>query len=237
MFSFILFVVFLKIIVFILLKNNFINVSLGGSSDADYYHAYAIGYVDVAVNVWPIILEFLNQLGLYSRDGVAYFLLFLNLLIIPVLTSKLSGLRFKYDQKYYLYCFLLCLIYPTLFFYAFDIYRDVFMVVSFLLSCLVVKRAFSSASFLGFSFFYIIAIALGFFLFALRPYLGYAFLMALFLWKIELTRKRLITLLLLYFLALFVANYAGVFDRLTEYRSGFEEIEGGLHWVWISRIL
>lgn len=31
----------------------------------------------------------------------------------------------------------------------------------------------------------------------------------------------------LYLLVLFIANYIGVFDALTEYRSGFEELESG----------
>lgn len=217
------FLVFLKIIIFVIIKNNFLKIPLGGGNDADYYHFYAIGVFDFAVNIWPVILEFLNQLGLYSRDGIAYFLLFLNLLIIPVLTSKLSGLRFKYNQKYYLYCFLLCLIYPTLFFYTFDIYRDVFMVFVFLIGCLVVKKNLENSNF----FYFLMAILIGFFLFKLRPYLGYSFLLSLFLWKIKLTKKRIFLFSILYFFALFIANYIGVFERLTEYRSGFDEESGG----------
>ncbi|WNP28405.1 hypothetical protein RNZ41_04810 [Moraxella sp. DOX410] len=62
---------------------------------------------------------------------------------------------------------------------------------------------------------------------ALRPYLGYAFLLALVLWKIKLTKKRIFLFAILYFFALFIANYMGILERLTEYRSGFEEIKGG----------
>lgn len=62
---------------------------------------------------------------------------------------------------------------------------------------------------------------------ALRPYLGYAFLLALVLWKIKLTKKRIFLFAILYFFALFIANYIGVLDSLTEYRSGFEEGQGG----------
>ena len=223
----IFFLFFVKIIFYFLIKNDYISFGLGGGNDSDYYHEYVLGYVDVAVNIWPVILRFFNYLGFYSRDGISYLFLFINLFIIPFLVAKLSGLNFKKDQKYYLYSVLLCLIYPTLFFYTFDIYRDVFMVLSFLVGCWVVRKSLSSSTFISFSYFYILAILIGLFLLDLRPYLGYAFLLALVLWKIKLTKKRIFFFAILYFFALFIANYIGIFERLTEYRSGFEEGEGG----------
>ncbi|WP_075167651.1 hypothetical protein [Acinetobacter indicus] len=219
--------VFVKITFYFLIKFDYISLSLGGGNDSDYYHDYALGYEDFAVNIWPVILRFFNDLGLYSREGISYVFLFLNLFIIPILVTRLSGLIFEKNQKYYLYAFLLCLIYPTLFFYTFDVYRDVFMVFSFLVGCLIVKKSLNSKGFISFLFFYIFAILIGLFLLALRPYLGYAFLLALVLWKIKLTKKRIFFFAILYFFALFIANYIGIFERLTEYRSGFEEGEGG----------
>lgn len=219
--------VFIKVIFYYLIKNDYLSLGFGGGDDSDYYHDYTLGYVDIAVNIWPVILRFFSDLGFYSRDGISYSFLFINLFIIPFLVAKLSGLNFKKDQKYYLYSVLLCLIYPTLFFYTFDIYRDVFMVLSFLVGCLIVKKSLNSNNFIVFSFFYILAILIGLFLLALRPYLGYAFLLALVLWKINLTKKRIFFFAILYFFALFIANYIGVFESLTEYRSGFEESEGG----------
>lgn len=219
--------IFIKITFYSLIKNDYISLSLGGGNDSDYYHDYALGYVDIAVNIWPVILRFCNDLGLYSRDGISYLFLFLNLFVIPIFVARLSGLDFKKNQKYYFYVFLVCLVYPTLFFYTFDIYRDVFMVLTFLVGCLIVKKSLNSNNFIVFSFFYILAILIGLFLLALRPYLGYAFLLALVLWKINLTKKRIFFFAILYFFALFIANYIGVFESLTEYRSGFEESEGG----------
>lgn len=228
LFLFIYLLFFSKVVVFILVKDGFFAINLGGGNDGDFYDAYALGYHDIKTSIWPVILKFLNNWGVYSREGISYFFLFLNLFIIPILVAKLSGLNFKKDQKYYLYSFLLCLIYPTLFFYTFDIYRDVFMVLSFLVGCWVVRKCLSSSSFFVFSFFYILAILIGLFLLALRPYLGYAFLLALVLWKIKLTKKRIFVFAVLYFFALFIANYIGVFESLTEYREGFEnELQGG----------
>lgn len=223
----IVYLVFLKVFFYFLIKNDYISFGLGGGSDANYYHGYALGYGDVAVNFWPVILRFLNDFGLYSRDGISYLLLFINLFIIPFLVAKLSGLNFKKSQKYYLYSVLLCLIYPTLFFYTFDVYRDVFMVLSFLVGCLIVRKCLSRSNFISFSYFYILAILIGLFLMALRPYLGFAFLLALVLWKIKLTKKRIFLFAVLYFFALFIANYIGALDSLTEYRSGFDEDSGG----------
>lgn len=215
--------IFIKITFYSLIKNDYLSLGLGGGNDSDYYHDYALGYIDIAVNIWPVILRFFNDLGFYSRDGISYLFLFINLFIIPFLVAKLSGLNFKKDQKYYLYSTLLCLIYPTLFFYTFDIYRDVFMVLSFLVGCWVVRKSLSSSSFIAFSFLYILAIFIGLFLLALRPYLGYAFLLALILWKIKFTKKRIFLFAVLYFFALFVANYLGLFERITDYREIFEE--------------
>lgn len=220
--------IFIKITFYSLIKNDYLSLGLGGGNDSDYYDAYALGYDDVAVNIWPVILRFFNDLGFYSRDGISYLFLFLNLFIIPIFVARLSGLDFNKNQKYYFYVFLVCLVYPTLFFYTFDVYRDVFMVLSFLVGCLIVKKCLSRSNFISFSYFYILAILMGLFLMALRPYLGYAFLLALALWKIKLTKKRIFILTILYFFALFVANYIGVFERLTEYREGFEnELQGG----------
>nr|WP_218950005.1 hypothetical protein [Acinetobacter sp. YH12110] len=220
-------ILFLKLLLFILVNSGLLEVGLGGGNDSDYYHDYALGYVDIAVNFWPVILRFLNDSGFYSRDGISYLFLFINLFIIPFLVGKLSNLNFQKNQKYYLYSTLLCLIYPTLFFYTFDIYRDVFMVFSFLISCFLVKIALSQKNFLSFSFIYVLAFIFGLFLLALRPYLGYAFLLSLLLWKVKFTKKRILIFGFLYFIVLFLANYFGLLDRLTDYRSGFEDSDGG----------
>ncbi len=223
----IFFLIFTKVIIYFLIKNSFLTISLGGGNDADYYDSYALGYESFAVNIWPVILNYLNNIGLYSRDNISYVLFFINLFIIPILLLKITGIRFIENQKYCFYIILLCLLYPTLFFYTFDIYRDVFMVLFFLVGCLTVKKSLNSNNFLLFIVLYLISIVIGLFLINLRPYLGYAFLISLFLWKIKLTKKRLIGFSLLYFIMLFIANYIGIFKTLTEYRAGFEESKGG----------
>lgn len=217
----------LKIIFYFLIKNNFSNISLGSGNDSDYYNDYALGYLDGAVNVWPVILNNLNDFGLYDRDGVAVFLLFLNLLIIPIFLGFLSEVSFLKNQKYYLYLFLLCLLYPTLYYYTFDVYRDVFMVFSFLAGCLIVKKSLNSRNYLFFIISFLFSLLVGFFLYELRPYLGYAFIVSLFLWKINFTKKRILIFGIIYLILLFFVNYFGFLEQLTEYRSGFDENAAG----------
>lgn len=223
----ILILLFIKILVFILIQSNVLHITVGGGNDASYYHSYALGEVDVAVNTWPILLRYLSNLNIYSRELVSQFLLTLNLIVIPLITCSLAGLSFNKQQKYYLSLFLICLIYPTLYFYSFDVYRDVFMVFSFLVGCLIVKKCLNSSNYINFLLLFIISLLIGFFLLGLRPYLGYAFLLALFLWKIRFTKKRLVFLAILYFSALFLVNYLGYLDFLSDYRSSFEEVGGG----------
>lgn len=217
----------IKIIVSILIKNNILNISLGGGSDANYYNSYAEGYINVAVNIWPVLLRYLNDINLYSREFISYVFLFLNLFIIPIIVARLAQIKIGKNQKYYFYIFLICLIYPTLYFFTFDIYRDVFMVLVFLIGCLIVKSTLNSNNILIFIVLFSICILVGLFLGTLRPYLGAAFFGSLLLFNIRFTKRRLILLGFIYLIALWAASYIGIFDSITEYRAGFEETEGG----------
>lgn len=163
LFSFIMTIFLVKIFIYILMRNNFIELDLGGGSDANYYHSYAQGFANAAVNIWPVLLRGLNDFGLYSRDIVSYILYFLSLIVIPIMVAEISGLRFKEHQKYYLYALLVCSIYPTIFFFSTDIFRDVFMGFSFLIACLIVKKSLTSRNILISIFYFMIAIAIGLF--------------------------------------------------------------------------
>ena len=218
---------FIKIFIYILVSFDLIHLAFGGGSDANYYNSYALGYTNVALNFWPIMLRALNNIGLYSREVISYTFFFLNITVIPVLTCKLAGLSIKKQPKYFLYLFLISLLYPTLFFYSFDIYRDVFMVFSFLVGCLTIKEMLSTKNIVYFIFLFIVSLLIGSFLLRLRPYLGYAFILSMFLVKIKFTKKRIVILGLLYTLALFGAYSFGALDKLIEYRAGFDSNEAG----------
>lgn len=219
--------VFIKVVFYILVKNEIILPGFVAASDADYYHGYVLGYFNSAVNIWPILLKYLDNYNLYSREVISYILFFVTIVLIPLILCKIAGLNFKINQKYYLYLWLLCSIYPTIYFFTFDVYRDVFMVLCFLIGCLVVKALLRTTSSLSFISLFIVSLSIGWFLAALRPYLGVAFIGALFLWNIKFTKRRIFALSVLYLLVLFIANYIGVFNDITDYRGGFEEIGAG----------
>lgn len=217
----------LKTLFFILVQSDWILSGFSNNSDADYYNDYALGYIDTAVNLWPIILYKLNIVGLYNRDYITYIIFLINLFFIPILLCSLANLKFEFDQKLFLSALLVSLLYPTLYFYSLDVYRDVFMVFLFLISCFFVKKfILHKSGILNFLLFLVIFL-FGYFLFKFRAYLGYSFFGALFLYNINFTKKRIIIFLFLYVLSLFFANYLGFLDSLTEYRSGFEEYSGG----------
>lgn len=221
------FILFFKLLFYFLVKANVVLIPLGGGNDADYYHNYVMGYTDIAVNIWPIILSWLNNYGLYSREILSYFLLAMNLYLIPYLCVKVSELHFFKEQRLYLILFLFILVYPVLYFYTFDIYRDVFMVFSFLIGCFLVKKWIKSNNITLFLLMFPVLIVFGLFLVSLRPYLGYAFLVSLFLWNVKFTKKRIILSGFIYLVALFIMNYLGFMNILTEYRGSFSEIDGG----------
>src|SRR5690554_4545741 len=81
--AFLFFIVSSKIIVF-----QFLAVQpFGIIGDADQYHAYALGLDDHAYNLWSLIVRFLADTGWYSRKGLAWLLLLMNIFLIPVLAA------------------------------------------------------------------------------------------------------------------------------------------------------
>ena len=71
--------------------------------------------------------------------------------------------------------------------------------------------------------YFILSICFGIFLYKLRPYLGFAFLISLIVWKLKLTKLRISFIFFLYMIILFIANYFGSFSCLLEYRSLFSD--------------
>lgn len=223
----IIFIILFKVIIYIIVNLGILKFNLGGGSDANYYHAYATKVLNNAVNFWPIILRCLYENNLYSREYVSILLFILNLFFIPKIACSLANLKFNSNQKNFFYLYLLCLVYPSLFFYTFDIYRDVFMVFSFLIGCMAVKKMLSTSSIPIFLILFITNLLLGYFLLLLRPYLGYAFIISLMLCNIKFSKKRILILSFLYLIVLYVSYSIGLLDSLVEYRSGFSETSGG----------
>ena len=220
-------IIFLKIIYFCLINFNFFSISLGGGSDANYYHSYAIGEVDVATTIWPEILRWFNDLEIYSRDVTSLILFIGATLVVPYLTVKTTGLSGMKEQKKILGLFFIITMYPTLLFYSTDVFRDIFMVIVYLSILIIIKNIFFCPSIIDKLILILIFIPSIFLLYKLREYLGLSILLSFCFLNFNFTKNRLIIFSLLYLIILFLLNYIGLFSSVTEYREGFEAAGGG----------
>lgn len=203
----------------------------GGGNDSDYYHAYAVGLDDVAVNLWPVLLRWLNDIGLYSREAVALFLKILVVLVIPLLVARLAYVK---DSPLYSKAFwmLACIVsaYPTLAYLATDIYRDVFMVFVWCLGLFVLKRMFEVRQ--ASRKFICLVLGLGFswVLFEFRAYLGIGYLGALlFSGFYRFSRYPVWATMLIWTVGLFALYILGILEPILSYRSMFHDgtLQGG----------
>jgi hypothetical protein len=217
-------VLILKILFFLYLTLLFEGNLFGGGNDSKYYHAYAVGNIDNAVNFWSIMLRFLNEIGLYNRDILSLVLFITSVTLTPYLYYKLVK-----DSDYSIKpvkagAVFLIVYYPTIFFLTIDIYRDTFMFFILLLSLWIYKIMLEAGGWKGFAYF-LTFLSLAFLLFLLRPYLGASLALTPFVYLIFLKTKRYIkTWIFLYFLALVLAKVLGLIDPMLGYRgeSGFE---------------
>lgn len=203
----------------------------GGGNDSNYYHAYAVYEKDVAVNLWPNILRFLNDIGLYDRKLISSFLIIIDLFFIPYMCAKMSICDgYESRQSVFFFVFLVVSLYPSLFYYSFDIYRDVFMVFIFVLCLCFVRyvislRCLSRKMILFFLIFFI-----GYVLFLLRPYLGVAIILSLFFYRFIriLANKHLFALSVFFLVVLNIFYSAGALDPIMQYRQiFFDSATGG----------
>lgn len=197
----------------------------GGGNDADYYHAYAIGYFDDPVNIWPVLLRSLNDIGLYNRDYVIYFLGVLAFFIIPYLVGNLSVAKdFKYRQRTFLFVFSLISLYPSIYFLSLDIYRDVFMIFVFLIGLYVFKKLSNEKAFFVKFIYFILGILIAAFLFKLRPYLGVGYFVALiFSGFYSFKKLPLYIIIFSAFILLQLFYMIGYLEPVLLYREGFGE--------------
>jgi hypothetical protein len=221
-------VAFIKLILAIYTMKNGV-WSFGEGNDADYYHNYALGNVEKLANYWNRLLKLMNDYGWYSRDGVKVLLMMLGFVVIPVMVAELSvGDRMSEPKTY---CFIALLVsgYPTLCYYALDIYRDVFLCFLFLMSVFMVKRFFLSSDARARLMLMILIACMSYVMFLFRPYLGAAFAMA-WLCSFAIYHARLPAgwCVIGYLIALNGIYALGGLDSILLYRSMFEStLKGG----------
>lgn len=205
---------------------------MGIQGDADQYHAYALHLNDKAYNLWSYMMGFFSDAGWYSRKGVAWVLLCLNMLAIPALAG-IAAVRRNMPQKDYIRIgfavAVLISLYPTLYFYSLDVYRDEFMMFVFVLCLAFIRRCLDEdAEAAAKAFWGIAAVTCIWVLYLLRPYLGVAVLLAVPLSFIfDISRARLCLWALAYLAALNVMFALGWLDRIAvHYRAIFAMLNG-----------
>lgn len=201
----------------------------GGGNDSVYYNAYALGKTDVVTSVWPVILRYLNGIGLYSREGVRTFLEILDIIVIPFLVAKLTLVRgSSIRNRVFWLAVVVISAYPTLTYFATDMYRDVFMVFLWLIGVVVLKAlAEKPPALRAFSLFLVGLIIAGI-LFKFRDYLGFSYLVSLLFSRFYNFKKWPFFLsILILVVCLFGLFEFGFLDRILEYRSIFTTYQIG----------
>jgi hypothetical protein len=203
--------------------------SFGGGSDAAYYDAYATGHAVIAVNAWPTVLLYLNEIGLYSRPGIAAVLFTLSMTLLPYFYAKcvVSRKESVFSSAGSRGAFLLILMYPTIYFFTFDVYRDLVMFLATVLSFYCLKQTYSATSVRrGFFFFCWLFFCWISYLF--REYLGVALLLApMVAWWYVKTKPRLRSVFILYLIFLVAIQTSGYLDPLFDYRGEDGFSDGG----------
>ncbi|MFT0867455.1 hypothetical protein [Pseudomonas sp. CAM1A] len=220
--------VFIKICIFSFLTMN-PQVFFSGGNDGDYYDAYARGADLVTSSVWPDVLRGLNEFGLYSRQGVSFALMILGVIVIPMLVVRLSTEQGAARNRNISYLALVMIsVYPTLFYYTLDIYRDVAMLFVFLLGLWAVRQSFESDCLSSRLTAAVMVLLLGGVLFLLRGYLGFAFLIAFLGCRLVAFRRfGLFTHVVPILLVLNFFFALGYLQPLMKYRSLFDAFQGG----------
>lgn len=202
-------------------------------NDSEYYDAYARGLGDYATSFWPVLLRFLNELGFYSRQAVSALNMALGVWVTPLLMGSLSARLAKQRwarQRILWFGAAVVALYPSLFFFTLDIYRDVFMLALFSLGMYVAVLYFSTNSMLKLGYLGVL-MALTIILWLFRGYLGFAFGVGLVLAKaltaIRFERHVMLGGLLLYLAGIYLAKNLGLLEAVLEYRGDEGFTEGG----------
>jgi hypothetical protein len=224
-------VIFIKLL-FVIFFASYGHDFFGGGGDSDFYNAFALGETDTVTSVWPVFLRYLNQYGLYSRQGISVVMMILGVVAIPFFASRISIIEDSFKKEKVFFGMVIALsLYPTLFFYSLDIYRDILMLFIFLFGIYFIRLSIESNGIFRKSIIFVFIMLLSFLLYELRPYLGFGFLFSFFCYKFlrfsRFSRMDVVLYGCAYLIVLNFLFYIGIFNSLLSYRSGFDLIEGG----------
>lgn len=207
-----------------LLRIDMLEFSFVGSqsgNDAGYYHLYAIGERDRAVNFWHTTLRFLHVNGLYDRAIIVSISYFTYIFVIPLfITLTICNLlKMKASIQIFIFTSLYFLLYPTVFYLSLDLYREipmllVFSIVIFFYSVLE-SRVHTRTSYSLNLLFFLVFVGI---LMHFRLYLGLPILLCFFLSRLSFIQFDKISFLVWFILGTLVAVELGLLDRAIHYR-------------------
>jgi hypothetical protein len=192
--------------------------------DADFYDQFALGEADFVTSIWPILLRSLDEAGLYNRVAITGVLFSISTLITPFVFASLlpkiidaSDPR-KYKRAYWGVATLIA-IYPTLFIFSLDIYRDAIMVFLVGICMYTIKKYIAEHRLKSILIFAMIGLLI-YLVYLFRPYLGLSLLAAFFLYRINIRKLKNTYVIVIYLLLLMIASSIGALDSILEYRGG-----------------
>ena len=217
--SFIL-LIFAKLWVGIYIFGFDLEPNMGG--DSNYYHSFALGQRHDSVNLWSSFLRWMHEMHLYNRTIYSYLIFFLSCIIPFILFFFVAG--YGCNKKRLTFTFVFSL-YPTIYLHSFDIYRDIPMFFVFTVTLLTARRLFFNSNYKPISFFF--CVVLSFVLFKMRPYLGFAFVFALFSFPFYKNFDDIKKIALLYLIFIVLIYSLGFLSPIIDYRESISMLEGG----------
>lgn len=224
--------IMLKIVGFYLLKysDTFSSLLANFGNDSEYYDAYARGAYLNPSSVWPVLLRYLYEFDLYNRETVSFVTFFVSLFILPFVFYKAvtSQLDKNNDAQIIrgvlILSFVVVCYYPTLVVYSTDLNRDIYLSLClFLFTWALSNFAMQTNQVQRIKWGGVLAL-LVVVSFGMRPYLGFALFVSLFIMRFSFAGKKLWLSIFLFLMVLVVSKYYGLIDPILLYRGedGFE---------------
>lgn len=194
--------------------------------DADKFDGIARGVLDIE-HPWAGILKTMNIYGLYSREYISLFIFLINCILVPWLVFKVCNFNRRAMPASGWYLLIAVTLYPTMTIYSMDIFRDIVMVVLFLIFLTSSRNLlyyelsdWQSYRALGWV---VLAAVSWYLIFVLRFYLAGSLLLAIGACKFLDISRRAWIFLLLYLIGLTIGDFVGLFDVLKgSFRADFK---------------
>lgn len=198
-----------------------LNLAIGEGNDSNLYHDYAVGNLDDGgTGIWPLILRELYLLGFYNRNVISFINLIIAVFFLPLLIYKILK-KSKCQDSLILPLIIYTLLSPTLYFYSFDIYRDIIMFLIFASSVYFYQASLDNKLLI------VVFLITAFLALGLRSYLGVSILAAYIFSNLISFNKNLKKFFFLGLVGMGILYSTSLLDPLAFYRGEEGFVSGG----------